>query len=153
MNMRLAASIVLLREREQGFEFLLVKKPRKRDSWQFPQGGIEHGETVTQAALRELHEEAGIHPKSVEVLSESAFEYRYEFPASYRRFRPDGVSGQSIRFITAKLLDDSAVFVDGVEIIDYVWVSVSQLQNFIRRKAYLDLALKLSGMALSQVNV
>ena len=37
-------------------------------SWQFPQGGIDEGETAEQAMYRELHEEVGLTKKDVDVL-------------------------------------------------------------------------------------
>lgn len=48
------------REPEQRV-YLLVKKPRKDHSWQFPQGGLKKkgNETIQQGALRELFEECG----------------------------------------------------------------------------------------------
>src|SRR5665647_1007374 len=35
----------------------------REHSWQFPQGGIKHGETPEQAMYRELMEEVGLHPE------------------------------------------------------------------------------------------
>ncbi len=37
----------------------------RQDSWQFPQGGIQHGETPEQAMYRELQEEVGLLPGHV----------------------------------------------------------------------------------------
>lgn len=46
--------------------------------WQMPQGGIDAGEDVRQAALRELAEETGI--TSAEIIAESAHWYTYDLP-------------------------------------------------------------------------
>jgi len=50
------------------------------DAWQMPQGGIDPGESVMQAAMRELGEETSIAPSDVEVLGETADWYPYELP-------------------------------------------------------------------------
>eukprot|EP00892_Ulva_mutabilis_P010930 jgi/Ulvmu1/8209/UM041_0018.1 len=49
-------------------------------SWQFPQGGIDHGETPAEAALRELYEETGIIADAVEVLQELKGWVHYDWP-------------------------------------------------------------------------
>ncbi|GGF85100.1 RNA pyrophosphohydrolase [Alteromonas lipolytica] len=49
-------------------------------SWQFPQGGIDEGETVEQAMYRELHEEVGLTPKDVSILSVTRNWVRYKLP-------------------------------------------------------------------------
>jgi len=48
------------------------------ESWQMPQGGIDEGEDLRAAALRELEEETGI--KSVEVLAEAPGWFNYDLP-------------------------------------------------------------------------
>ena len=40
-----------------------------QDAWQFPQGGIRHGERLQQAMFRELKEEVGLEARDVEILS------------------------------------------------------------------------------------
>jgi putative (di)nucleoside polyphosphate hydrolase len=40
----------------------------REHSWQFPQGGINAGETPEQAMLRELQEEVGLQPHHVRIL-------------------------------------------------------------------------------------
>jgi putative (di)nucleoside polyphosphate hydrolase len=48
------------------------------EAWQMPQGGIDEGESPPQAALRELHEEAGT--DKGEIVAEVADWLDYELP-------------------------------------------------------------------------
>lgn len=146
---RQAASIVLLRRAHvcsseeclEIVELLLLHKPRKRDDWQLPQGGVENGETMEKAALRELKEEAGI--SQVKVVGKSREAYQYDFPQSYRHFRPDNVCGQRIAFLFAEAPADARVVVDQKEVDGYVWVPPEHLSRYIRRQAYRDLVQRL----------
>ncbi len=137
---REAAAILVLRPsdytmpRKGGMELLLLHKPRRRDAWQLPQGGMEEGETVEQCAVRELREEAGL--RGVTVIGESHRIYQYDFPASFRRFRPDHIKGQRIRFVFALVSREAEVRVDGVEIDRHQWIVPSQLPRYIKRTEY-----------------
>lgn len=135
---RRCASIVVLRPALDGagYEVLLLKKPRKRDRWQLPQGGVEGGESLREAALRELQEEAGV---QAEVIGESATIYQYDFPQSFRTFRPDNVRGQRIGFVLARMGRDTPIHVDQKEITEYRWSTINDIARFIRRKEYLDI--------------
>ena len=42
-----------------------------QDSWQFPQGGIDRGETPTEAMFRELYEQLGLRKEQVEVVGQT----------------------------------------------------------------------------------
>jgi len=145
---RQCASILVFRPAEGGgYEFLLLHKPRKNDVWQLPQGGREGGETVEEAAVRELKEEAGI---TADVLGKSTLAYQYDFPASYRRFRPDNVCGQCVHFIVARLGEGQEVRVDRKEIDAHAWVRATDLSRYIKRAEYLDIVQRLvtEGMLL-----
>lgn len=58
--------------------FMAARADKPDMQWQFPQGGLEPGETVTEAAYRELAEETGIKSaQAVYVLPEAL---RYDLP-------------------------------------------------------------------------
>jgi len=74
--------------------------------WQFPQGGVQAGESAEQALFRELHEEVGLGPDDVEVLAATRNWLRYRLP---RRLRCGGGSrplciGQKQRWFLLRML-------------------------------------------------
>ena len=73
--------IVLLNQRNQVF----WGKRLRTHSWQFPQGGINYGETPEQAMFRELHEEVGLMPEHVRVIARTRDWLRYEVPDHFIR--------------------------------------------------------------------
>ena len=57
----------------------------REHSWQFPQGGINKGETPEQAMYRELHEEVGLQPEHVAILGRTRDWLRYDVPRHWIR--------------------------------------------------------------------
>ena len=51
--------------------------------WQFPQGGIKHGETPRQAMFRELEEETGLSSEHVKTIGRTRDWLRYEVPNKF----------------------------------------------------------------------
>jgi putative (di)nucleoside polyphosphate hydrolase len=68
-------------------------------NWQFPQGGVDEGESLEAAAQRELHEETGA--TSVTLIGRTRDWISYEFPRTYRRSRPaqDWIGQKRIGFL------------------------------------------------------
>jgi len=54
-------------------------------SWQFPQGGIQRGESPEQAMFRELEEEIGLRPDHVRILGRTRQWLRYDVPKQWIR--------------------------------------------------------------------
>ena len=73
--------IILLNQKNQVF----WGKRIRTHSWQFPQGGIDRGETPEQAMFRELHEEIGLKPEHVRIIARTRDWLRYEVPDRYIR--------------------------------------------------------------------
>jgi len=143
------AAVVLLRKSEETanlFQILLLHKPRKKDAWQLPQGGLEEGESLEEAAMRELKEESGL---DAEVIGKSSQVYQYDFPESYRRFRPDNVCGQKVQFVFARLNGDGIVKVDEDEIDSYVWALKDHISKYIKRDQYREIVSSLFEEAKS----
>ncbi len=111
---------------------------------------MEEGETITQAAIRELKEEASL--TGCRVLGESACVYQYDFPAGFRRFRPDNVKGQTISFIFALAPESAQVTVDGTEVDKFVWVTLSAANKYVKRKEYLELVTGLYREAVQLIH-
>ena len=57
----------------------------REHAWQFPQGGIQHGETPEAAMYRELLEEVGLAPQHVRVLGRTRDWLRYDVPERWLR--------------------------------------------------------------------
>lgn len=57
----------------------------REHAWQFPQGGINVGETPVQAMYRELNEEVGLHPEHVRILGRTRDWLRYNVPNHFIR--------------------------------------------------------------------
>ena len=76
---RCAGAIVF---NNKGLVFL-GKRINLSDAWQFPQGGIDEGETVENASKRELYEETGIH--NVKLIHTETTPIRYDFPNEIKK--------------------------------------------------------------------
>ncbi|GAB3312263.1 RNA pyrophosphohydrolase [Haliea atlantica] len=133
-------------------QLLWARRVGGRDAWQFPQGGINRGESPEQALYRELEEEVGLTPDAVRVVSVTRGWLRYRLP---RRFIRKGQNplciGQKQKwFLLQMLADDKAVCLDAnhkPEFDHWEWVSywypLNQVVAFKRevyRRALKELA-------------
>ncbi|XKM13761.1 RNA pyrophosphohydrolase [Orbaceae bacterium ac157xtp] len=99
-----------------------------QNSWQFPQGGINNNETPEQAMFRELHEEVGLSPKDVKILSVTTGWLRYKLPKRMIRWDNEPVCiGQKQKWFLLELVSDvSQINLDVTvkpEFDDWKWVN------------------------------
>jgi putative (di)nucleoside polyphosphate hydrolase len=116
--------------------------------WQMPQGGVDKGESVRDAALRELEEEVGIGPDLVDVLEETADWIYYEFPPDLRaNMKQRGrFIGQRQKWFALRFKGrDSDIKLDthSPEFSDWRWGALESAPSLVipfKRKTYEDVA-------------
>ncbi|UTW55821.1 RNA pyrophosphohydrolase [Kordiimonas sp. SCSIO 12610] len=74
---RPCVGIMLINEDGQIFTAERLDKP---GAWQMPQGGIDKGEDIEAAALRELEEETSVKPSDVKILAKTSDWISYDLP-------------------------------------------------------------------------
>ena len=118
-------------------------------SWQFPQGGIDPGETPLEAMYRELHEETGLLAKHVEVIGCTKDWLRYRLPKHMIRHRSNPTCiGQKQRWFLLRLTcSDNSVNLRATNIPEFDgwrWVDYSypaQEVVYFKRQVY-EMAMK-----------
>jgi putative (di)nucleoside polyphosphate hydrolase len=86
-------------------QVLWARRVGGQDAWQFPQGGINEDETLEQALYRELHEEVGLSPDSVQILARTRGWLRYRLPKRLRRYNSSpGFQGQKQKWFLLRML-------------------------------------------------
>ena len=85
---QISAGGVAFRWKDAEAEIAIVSvKPKLR--WQLPKGIVDEGETPQVAALREVHEEAGVETNTVRLIETIEYWYRsvkYGKPVRYHKF-------------------------------------------------------------------
>ena len=141
--------IVITNRRSQ---VLWARRVGGHDAWQFPQGGINDGESVEQALFRELFEEVGLQRDDVAIIGRTKGWLRYRLPRRLRRHNSTpGFVGQKQKWFLLEMLGDEAAIDMNcgpkAEFDDWRWVSywflLNQVVDFKRdvyRRALVELA-------------
>ena len=117
---------------------------REGDWWQMPQGGVDEGEELEKALLREVGEEVGARPEHLEIVARLPEELVYDLPPELQgklwggRYRGQRQSWFLVRFTGA----DSDIDLDAhhdPEFCEWRWVDPELLPELIvpfKREVY-----------------
>ena len=115
----------------------------RAESWQMPQGGIDPGEDVVAAGLRELEEEIGT--AAAVILCESRWWRSYDLPPEIaRRMWQGRYRGQTQKWLAFRFTGtDSDIVIDGAhaEFCAWRWLEPDELVQRIvpfKRDVYLS---------------
>lgn len=117
---------------------------KEGDAWQMPQGGIDDGEDLHAAAMRELHEETGVTPGLVTVIAESREEHFYDLPGELiGKLWGGKYRGQRQKWLLLRFTGEDAQIDlnahDPAEFLAWKWVDPEQLPDLIvpfKRRVY-----------------
>ncbi|HIH2202418.1 TPA: RNA pyrophosphohydrolase [Campylobacter jejuni] len=124
------AAIVLSSSYPFECKIFIAKRSDMDNIWQFPQGGIDKGESVKNALFRELKEEIGT--DEVEIIAEYPEWLNYDFPSKIvKKMYP--YDGQIQKYFLVRLKHGATININTKhpEFDDYQFVSVKQIFEMI----------------------
>jgi len=132
---------------------VLWAKRVAEDAWQFPQGGIDEGESLEEAMYRELMEEVGLSQDHVEIIGKTKNWLKYDVPKQWvRRDGSARYKGQKqIWFLLKFIGKDSDIVLNNSKKPEFdswrwddFWSSLEKVIDF-KREVY--------GKALSELSI
>ena len=124
------AAVVLSAKYPFTCELFIANRTDIEGAWQFPQGGIDEGETPQEALFRELEEEIGT--RDVEIIGEYPEWLQYDFPQKIaQKMYP--FDGQTQKYFLVRLNPDATINLDTKEpeFSEYRFVSLGDVFEFI----------------------
>jgi 8-oxo-dGTP diphosphatase len=97
---------------------LLVHRPRY-DDWSFPKGGVKPGESLEEAAAREVEEETGLKCRILLKLSISRYKYRT---------KKGNLRSKAVHYFLMEA-GEGAICADGVEVDQAAWFDIDEARS------------------------
>lgn len=143
MTEKFRENVAIIVCNSEGKVLLCARADQKGYDWQFPQGGIDSGESVLDAACRELREETGI--RDVTLIAKMPEGVKYYFPrAIAARFKNSGNVGQNQHYVLFRLNNDNVkidfeTHPEEIEFKAYKWAELEDAPReivYFKKEAY-----------------
>jgi bis(5'-nucleosidyl)-tetraphosphatase len=128
---RSAGIIVFRRAGDECLFLLILSRLTKRPLWEFPKGGVDEGETVLQAAMRELHEETGISEAEVVLIPEFQRTEDYRFTSGRTDSR--SLIHKQVTYFLAETAK-SEIVLSAKESSEFAWLNLADATKRLRYK-------------------
>lgn len=152
---RFRPNVAALMVRSDG-RLLICERCTVRGAWQFPQGGVDDGESLEAALKREVREEIGLLPEHYDI-ERSVGGYRYIYPEEIRRKKrkKHGYHGQEQTYFYCRVAETAPeVDVNQIprEFASYRWIEphefdLNWLPDF-KREVYVQVMLDFFAIQL-----
>jgi 8-oxo-dGTP pyrophosphatase MutT (NUDIX family) len=141
-----SAGIIVFHRSPDGCRFLLLlSRLTKRPLWEFPKGGVDEGETVMEAALRELHEETGLAAGDVSMCE--GFQHKEDYRFTSGKGEERILIRKAVTYFLAEA-NRTEVTLSAHEASDYVWLPLPEALTKVRyaaRRRMLEAAARAAG--------
>jgi len=133
------AAVILSSKYPDKCEFFVAHRTDIKNAWQFPQGGIDAGETPEDALYRELLEEIGCN--DVEILGEFPEWITYDFPKTAKG-KQYPFDGQRQKYFLVRLKENAQIDLQAFaipEFKEYEFVAYEELfkrVTYFKRRVY-----------------
>ncbi|MDR1975821.1 MAG: RNA pyrophosphohydrolase [Campylobacteraceae bacterium] len=124
------AAVIVSPEYPFKCKIFIAQRSDIKDAWQFPQGGIDEGESPSEALFRELKEEIGT--KKIEIIAEYPNWLSYDFPNKIaKKMYP--YDGQRQKYFLVRLKNSAKLDIKTKhpEFTDYKFVEADDVLEYI----------------------
>lgn len=130
-GLRSNVGIILINRKKEVF----IGKRFHHKSWQFPQGGVDEGESAISTLYRELHEEIGLKINQVKIIDATPSWLTYYLPDRYIRKSKPRCIGQKQKWflleLTGKISDINLRLSKKPEFDSWKWIKHTEPSKIV----------------------
>lgn len=140
-----SAGVIVFHRAADGCRFLLLlSRLTRRPLWEFPKGGIDKGESLAEAALRELREETGLGTDDIRLIPgfQHREEYRFTSGSGDRRV----FIRKEVTYLLAEAMSTD-ITLSAHEASQFAWLPLDDAVRKIKYKARREMLRSAAGIA------